>query len=132
MNYADLADKQKNELLRKSHDLMISITEIWGAERGMELWESIADSLGPEIKGDLFFAMITGKGIGPVHLISINSARCVDIIRLIRAQTGLGLKEAKDIYDHVRDKGPADIEVVDGPAKLQFKQELRDLGCEVR
>ena len=131
MEYADLADKQKNELIRRSHDLMISITEIWGAERGMELWEGIANSLGPEIKGDLFFAMLTGKSIGPVRLIAINPGRIIDIVKLIRARTGLGLKEAKDIYDHVRNKGPADIEVGD-ETKLQFRQELRDLGCEVR
>jgi len=131
MEYANLPDKQKKDLIRKSHDLMLSITEIWGAERGMELWEGIANSLGPDIKGDLFFSMLTGKSIGPVQLISVNPAYCIEIMKAIRARTGTGLKEARDIYNHVRDKGPADIEI-DDSSKAQFIQELRSFGCEVR
>ncbi len=83
---------------------MRSITEAYGAEEGLRLWEQITSVLDPDVKGQIFFAMITGTHNdtivlrGHQHTIATNRVAC---IKEIRNWTGLGLKEAKDATDLV-------------------------------
>jgi len=77
------------------------LTETYGSTAGMQLWENFNQGLDPEIRGQVFFAMITGDyndrivitgAIGMAH-------NKVPAIKAVRAATGHGLKEAKDMID---------------------------------
>ena len=131
MEYAELNDNQKDEVLNASMNMMRTITDIWGPERGMELWDGIATVLGQDIKGALFFAMLTGEGLGDVILTKVNTNQAVPVIKQIRYASGLGLKEAKDLYDSARDSGIAKFRV-HKDKRMETLKELRNLGCSAR
>lgn len=81
---------------------MRSITEAYGSERGMALWESISDTLGPNLKGEIFFRLLTGNGSSTITVLSSMakpSNLFISYIKAVRKYTGWGLKEAKDFCD---------------------------------
>jgi hypothetical protein len=67
----------------------------------MKLWGQIASVLDPELKGAIFFALLTGESGSRVTIRDYerNNTNKVSIIKAIRTVTGLGLKEAKDLSD---------------------------------
>lgn len=117
-----------------------SITDYYGHERGMEVWEAMGEAMGKEVKGKVFFAMLTGKTPNRVtfrrppnmKVASFGSSSgipVVQVIKLIREYTGLGLKEAKDKWDQCIDFAVS-VEVKDGEAH-SFERKLRDFGMIV-
>jgi hypothetical protein len=100
-----IPEEHKTAIVSNGLHFMRSITEAYGADKGLELWEQITSVLDPEVKGQVFFAMITGTYNDKVHLkglthIATNNA--VACIKEIRRWSGLGLKESKDMYDRIR------------------------------
>jgi ribosomal protein L7/L12 len=91
---------------------MRSITEAYGADEGMRLWETIVNTLDGDVKGQIFFAMITGTHNNRIVLkrVGANTDR-VARIKEIRNWTVLGLKEAKDISDMAELGKPTSITV---------------------
>ena len=89
----------KEDIIQSGINFMRSITEAYGTDEGMKLWDTIASTLDPDVKGQIFFAMLTGDYNG---VVSISSAQAgsdrVWRIKAIRSVTdpSLGLKEAKD------------------------------------
>jgi hypothetical protein len=77
------------------------LTETYGAEAGQKLWENFNQGLDPEIRGQVFFAMITGAYNDRIVITGATDMghNKVPAIKSIRAATGLGLKEAKDLID---------------------------------
>jgi hypothetical protein len=125
--FALLPDTTQNDLLECGMMFMKSITEAYGADTGMQLWDTIASTLDPEIKGQIFFRMLTGDG--PNHLTLLSSqarslGQFVALIRLIRMATGLGLKEAKDICDLVEAGSRQKIKLLPTADKNAIKREL--------
>jgi hypothetical protein len=83
---------------------MRAITEAYGSEEGMKLWDTIASTLDPDIKGKIFFAMLTGEYNDRLTIqLDMTMYRThvprVEGIKAIRTVTGMGLKEAKDLHD---------------------------------
>ena len=80
---------------------MRSITTAYGSDEGMKLWDTISNTLDPDIKGRIFFAMITGdyEDSITVYFKQITNPNKVSMIKAIRTVTGDGLKEAKDKVD---------------------------------
>lgn len=102
-----IPEEHKTAVVSNGLHFLRSITEAYGTETGMELWEQIASVLDPEVKGQIFFAMITGTYNDRVHLRNLGTGATVNAvacIKEIRTWTGLGLKESKDIYDRLRNK----------------------------
>ena len=123
--------EHKAEIIQSGMNFMRAITEVYGTDEGMKLWNTIASTLDPDIKGQIFFAMLTGEYN---NIITINShqphANRIAMIKAIRVVTGLGLKEAKDLsYDLSLGKT---IKLECNP-KLRNKnlQELRTAGFNV-
>ncbi len=103
-----IPEEHKTALITNGLHFMRSITEAYGADKGMEMWEEITSVLDPDVKGQIFFAMITGTYNDRVHIKGLsNSAlnNAVGCIKEIRRWSGLGLKESKDMYDRLRHKG---------------------------
>lgn len=99
-----IPEEHKTDIIQSGINFIRSITEAYGSDEGMKLWETIADTIDPSIKGHIFFAMLTGeynsvinihKNDGHVHA---NKVTMIKAIRTIDKRR-LGLKEAKDMCD---------------------------------
>lgn len=53
--------QQENTLITAASLFVKTLTEIQGAERGMELWDRIAEVIDPNIKGKIFFSMLSNN-----------------------------------------------------------------------
>jgi ribosomal protein L7/L12 len=76
-----------------------SLTRHYGAEKGMQVWEKMGEAVGDEIKGKVFFSMLTGESSNRIRIQKGNCTQAVAAIKAIRMATSLGLKEAKDAWD---------------------------------
>lgn len=130
--FNDLTTDEKSRAVGDSIALMRTLTEIWGSDRGMELWEKISEAIGDDIKGEIFFGMIAGR-YHPRALFIKTAAtyNLVSMIKAIRSATGMGLKESKDLCDLVKNEGPQKLECPDSDSAKLLAKELRNLGCEV-
>jgi len=102
-----IPEQHKTAIISNGLHFMRSITEAYGADAGLELWEQIAGVLDPDVKGQIFFAMITGNYNDRILLKGIGASaqnNAVNCIKEIRAWTGLGLKDSKDMYDRLRNR----------------------------
>jgi hypothetical protein len=126
----------RNRLINSGISFMQTITDIYGAEKGMELWTAIADTVSTDLKGDIFMALLTGNYHQdrihvkqPFHGPMSNK---VSLIRCIRNydKRNLGLKEAKDIADSL-ETGIVEILQVDPAVRSTFVVELRKLGMVI-
>lgn len=125
-----------SRLINSSIGFMQTIAEIYGSEKGLELWETIADTVDADLKGQVFLALLTGNYnkdklhvrnpfLGPV-------GNKVALIKCIRNydRRALGLKEAKDIADRLESGGTEVLEVLP-EIRSTFVIELRKLGMVV-
>jgi len=101
-----IPEDHKTAVVSNGMHFMRAITEAYGADEGLKLWTTIADTLDPDVKAQIFMAMITGNYNDRVHLKGLypsGMANAVPCIKAIREwdRRGLGLKEAKDMYDRV-------------------------------
>ena len=55
--------EHRHDIIQSGIDFLRSITEAYGSEEGMKLWDNIAGTLDPDVKGSIFFAMITGNHV---------------------------------------------------------------------
>ena len=123
----------KQDVIQSGINFMRSITEAFGNEEGMKLWDTIADTLDPDVKGQIFFAMLTGEYNGIVTLTGSSAhANKVSLIKAVRTVDSrhLGLKEAKDICDMLWEGKPQKLHV-DPKNRNVVMRELRDAGFYV-
>jgi hypothetical protein len=107
-----------------------SLATYYGPEKGMAVWESMGEAVGRDVKGRVFFALLTGTHSGRIKF-TANPANsnAVAAIKCIRTHTGMGLKEAKDLW-YASKTQPITIDVAPDRQRA-FAQELRNLGCNV-
>ena len=108
-----------------------SLTTHYGPDKGMEVWEAMGVAMGREVKGKVFFAMLTGATSGRIKMSAGTAvtSNAVAVIKCIRNYTGKGLKEAKDLWDLSKARA---VEIECKPdEQREFAQELRMLGCKV-
>lgn len=121
----------KEDIIQSGINFMRSITEAYGTDEGMKLWDGIASVLDPDVKGQIFFAMLTGEYNGIISISSANpSSNRVWRVKAIRTVTGLGLKEAKDLSDDV-DGGKTVKLNCDPKKRSEALFELRNAGFHV-
>ena len=102
-----IPEEHKTAIISNGIHFMRSVTDAYGADEGMKLWDSITSVLDEDIRGQIFFAMITGSYNDRIHLKGIGNLgnnNAVACIKEIRTWSGLGLKESKDIYDRLRNR----------------------------
>jgi ribosomal protein L7/L12 len=131
-----IPEKHREDLVGASVSFMQTVTEIYGAEKGLELWAAIADTVDPDLKGEVFMAMLSGNYrqdkirvknpfIGAIQ----NKVALIKCIRNYDRRR-LTLKEAKDISDRL-DNGGSEVLEVDPNIRPTFSVELRKLGLVV-
>ena len=128
-----LSEKYQEELVNASIGLMQIVSEIYGVERGQELWTTIADTIDPELKDAVFMAMLTGNyRRNRLHVRNpfvSDVANKVAVVKCIRTYDNrrLTLKEAVEIADRLNNAG-VQILQVDPEIRPTFAVELRKLG----
>lgn len=110
--------------------LLESLTRHYGSEKGIEVWEKLGEALGQEVKGQVFFAMLTGESSNRVRIDRGTCTQPVAAIKAIRAGTGYGLKEAKDAWDLTAIKTVV-LDNVSRDNRRTLVNELRSLGMVV-
>lgn len=131
-----ITDNERNDLIWSSINFMETVSKIYGADKGMELWSTIADTIDPELKGQIFLQMLTGthnsSRIQVRNPVMSSVENRVELIRCIRTYDSrrLGLKEAKDITDSLNNGGTVVLEV-DPQINPTFKTELRKFNLVV-
>jgi hypothetical protein len=97
-----IPEEHKTDIIQSGINFIRSVTEAYGSDEGMKLWETMADTLDPSIKGHIFFAMLTGEYNSVISIYKFDAhANKVALIKALRAvdKRRLGLKEAKDMCD---------------------------------
>lgn len=129
-------------LVNDGLNFLESMNRVYGAERAHELWLGMKDAMGREVQMEIFNAMLKGDTGNTIRfrVIPSNTYHAVNTIKAIREYTGLGLKEAKDIWDTAKDTGQwTQIKYdpiynkSDTPTqfKNRIKRSLREFGHEV-
>ena len=108
-------ENSREQLICDAISFMQSVVGYYGDQKGIQVWESIADACDPDIKGEIFIKMLTGDYSGRITVTAVksdaNAVACIKAIRSIDARAP-GLKEAKDLYDACRyNNKPFNIEV---------------------
>jgi len=125
--------EHKVDIIQSGMTFMRAITEAYGTDEGMKLWDTIANTLDPDIKGQIFFAMLTGEYTNIISVTGHNpSANRVAMIKAIRTvdRRSPGLKEAKDMSDLISAGKCIKIEV-DPANRSRALVELRNAGFNV-
>mgnify|MGYP003334871967 FL=1 len=126
-----IPEDHKDDVIATGLQFMRAITEAFGTETGLELWDTIAQTLDPDVKGQMFFAMLTGQMPGRIRVSGIRQdhmGRKVEQIKAIRAVSGWGLKESKDAIDLLYDRGQAFVLETTSLDRTTHLQTLRMAG----
>lgn len=128
----DVSDEQMNYLISESIAYLRAITTVYGADEGMKLWDTMADTLDPAIKGKVFFALLVGSHEDRVTLTgSVAGSNKIACIKIIRQYTGYSLVEAKNAYEAAGDFGEKVQLKVNPKNRRQMVDELRQNGMVV-
>ena len=129
-----MSDENRRQLISDGIAFMRSISDQYGTETGLQLWDRICEVLDPNVKGEIFIAMLTGDARAKLT-ISCNPAQYttyrIPHIKAIREVTGLGLKEAKDLFDLMFNGQPVSIIIKEGLSRQYARDFLKDAGLIV-
>lgn len=125
-----LPEEHKVSIIASGLRFMRDITEAYGSEEGLALWEKIASVLDPDVKGQIFFAMITGEYNTRITI--RGTQRYADKVTLIKTirnvdKRGIGFKEAKDMVELAVD-GQNQIVEVEPTIYVSAVRELTNSG----
>lgn len=126
-----IPEDHKDAVINNGINFLRSITEAYGSDEGLKLWDAIASTLDPSVKGDIFFAMLTGDHRGEITLRGFTSAgddNYINIIKAIREVTSWGLKEAKDCAFAVKNGETKKIPLTPNADRQRVISNLRGLG----
>lgn len=127
-----LTDEHMDMIVSDSIALIRTISLAYGSEEGMKLWETIADTLDPDIKGKVFFALLTGDCEDRITMSgAVAGTNKIACIKAIRQYTGMGLVEAKNAYENAGDYSSKVTVKCDPKQRRAFIDELRQNGMIV-
>lgn len=125
-----ILDEYKKDVIQSGINFMRSITDAYGTDEGMKLWDTIIDTLDPDIKGKIFFAMLTGEYNNTVTITQYsNTGSRVSMIKAIRNvdTRRLSIKEAKDLVDELSNGKTVKLDI-DPSVRSISLNELRSAG----
>lgn len=110
--------------------LIRALSEVYGTDQGMALWDFIRNGLGEQIASDIFLGMLIGTSDLTIESIGL---RKIEAIKEVRSFTGKGLVEAKDLVEAVQNHRPQRIDVSSYSHDQidAFCDAMRKLGCIV-
>lgn len=131
-----IPEQYKEQVIVNGVQFIRTITAAYGADEGIKLWETISAVLDPDIKGQIFFAMLTGgDNHRVIRIKGLNSFYTRDskvpLIKLIREIAGLGLKEAKDAVELLEVNTAVTITRYENVSRAHAINQLLAMGCDV-
>lgn len=129
-----MSDEHRRQLISDGIAFMRSITDQYGTETGLQLWDRICEVLDPNVKGEIFIAMLTGDTRSKITISCSPDQYTtyrIPHIKAIREVTGLGLKEAKDLSDFMVNGQPVSITVKEGLSRQYARDVLKNVGLTV-
>lgn len=105
----ELTEQQQVQITNTGIAFMQAVVDIYGVDEGNKLWDTIADSVDPDIRRYMFMVMLSGH-YGQIQLTGITPAgqqHYVECIKAFREVTGMGLKDTKDTCDRIKNSGIA-------------------------
>ena len=134
IDLSEINEEVIDSLVFSGVDFVRALTETFGADAGIKVWDSMAEAVGEDIRGRIFFSMLTGDGDGNITLLPWKEMRSVgkkiEFIKIVRAATGFGLKEAKDLSDEV-ENGISKRVKIPLKQKAQFVRDMKSIGAKV-
>lgn len=129
---SELSNDQQENIIGSAITMIQALSEAFGPEHGIKVWETMSEILGPGVKETVFMAMLSGRSSGLITIKAIpvdrrDTLSKISVIKCIRNYTGMGLKEAKDVSDELwigADK-ILDVKWQDRP---KFANDLRNIG----
>jgi ribosomal protein L7/L12 len=100
-DYNELPNDIRDNLVAASMDFMRALAACASAEAAEAAWNTIADTVHPNLKHDLLMRLLAGDSGQTVTLTECGPS-LINCIKTIRSYTKMGLKEAKDVCDSVR------------------------------
>jgi ribosomal protein L7/L12 len=131
MTFDDLPSDASDRIVFGGIELMSAITDAFGAEEGLEVWNKMAEHIGQEFHQRVFMAMLSGQTSCHVRLIGKgvrDTGYFIDLIKVIRNYTGLGLKEAKDIADGINNGATETVRLTRSGDRRTFLEEIKKTG----
>lgn len=127
----DFAYKPDMNVVRAARHFIGALSNAYGPDKGMALWDHIRAGLGDQIAADIFLGMLTGTGELEVSTVG---DRRIEAIKEMRSFTGWGLREAKDFVEKVAYDGPQVIPagVIEDHRVDDFVRNMNRIGCTVR
>ena len=129
-----LDKKHKQRVIESAVIFMRAINEAYGYGIGSNLYDTIVSTLDPEIKGEVFFALLTNPHVGKGRIV-LKSFNCpgasldrIGVIREIRRASGIGVKEGMDAIKQV-ETGQPYIFNVEPNKYIEVYDILVFLGC---
>jgi hypothetical protein len=126
-------DETYRMLINDGIRFLESIGNYYGADRAIEVWNTLGPAIGDDVKGQVFMTMLSGGG----NTMRIQISRplgmehnAVSVIKCIRAATGIGLKEAKDMWDSTYSRAVW-LECQTREHARSARHELQQLGMRV-
>jgi hypothetical protein len=124
------SNEEFEEVIFDGIRFMESLARHYGAERSIEVWDKLGEALGPDVKSQVFFSMLTGESSNRIRVSRGTCTEAVAAIKAIRQATGMGLKEAKDAWDLTAIK-TVTIDNVQRELRSDFVREIRRIGMRV-
>lgn len=127
-----ISNEHKEDIVHTGISFMRAITEAYGNDEGLKLWDAIGSTLDPDVRGHILFAMLTGDFSGRIRVTgTVHGVQMVPAIKAIRAATNWGLKEAKDAVDALRELGRPIVFECHHAKRGQIVSDLRAAGLIV-
>lgn len=97
--------EHRDAVVTSGISFMQALSEAYGVEQGLALFETISQTLDPDVKGQIWMAMIRGDFQCRIVITGAVNHDRVAMIKALRNATGWGIKEAKDAVFDLIEKG---------------------------
>lgn len=128
-----MTDRDVNETFGFSREFMSAAVSFMqalirerGEDKGLSAWNNLCDEIDPNLKGNMTIFLLRGLNKPNLVCTDREGALLINAIKAVRAATGLGLKEAKDLVEAARYNGRAQLPDMDYTFLARLKAELND------
>ena len=141
IEFPDISSDEQHRIIETGFEFLQALIAAYGDGRATEIWETFTVAVDPNIHREMLIAMLKGNGnigktfsLNGINLMTTgsngHSSGLIDTIKAIRAVTGMGLREAKDLAEDVRDNGPRRARMIESITRTEAMRIFRDAGCD--
>lgn len=124
-------DHDFQNLINDGIQFLHSLTVYYGQEKGLEVWDHINEVIDTEVRAKVLFTLIGNPSRTKIEFKSDSHVNGVSCIKTIRSHTGMGLKDAKDLWDESREVGKRARINIDRKSYKQLRDDLIAIGCQI-